>query len=143
MEASNADGAPGYSPSRAWLPMTTISRSAAAAPAARMTCSSSERVIHAATFGLREQGAEGRRLSQARRVFAKLTRLCRHFLPRAFEQLLPLAQRGRRLLAIALKPTLQGRTRPSEEARLGGDAARREHVQRQASRLRHPLVRPA
>src|SRR5256885_13657538 len=65
IDLSRAAGASGNWPSTAWLPITTISRSPAMRPAARIRCSSSERFIHAPPLGGRERARERGRLPQA------------------------------------------------------------------------------
>src|SRR5438105_4588426 len=142
IEKSSAGGASGYSPSTAWLPMTTISRSLAIAPAARMTCSSSERVMHAAALGVRQQRGERRRLAQASGVLAELSRARRDFLPWPFEELLPFTQRRGRALPVTLEPSCERCAGALEQARFGGDAPRSQHMQRQASRFLHAVIGP-
>src|SRR5271170_2822332 len=104
MEASSIGGAFGNWPSTDWLPIITISRSSAMAPAARMTCSSSERVMDASALGGGEQGRERRGLAQARAFFGERCGACGDFRPGAREQRPPLGDRGGRALAVAFEP---------------------------------------
>src|SRR5689334_5303988 len=131
MEASSAGGASGYSPRMAWLPMTTISPSFAIAPAARMMCSSSERVMHAATLVVGQEDRERRGLAQPRGVLAQLGRPCGDLAPGPLEERVPLAKRRGRPLAMAREPALHGCPRPVEQPRIGSDAPSGKHMQRQ------------
>src|SRR3990167_4871676 len=115
IEARRAFGASGYCPSTAWLPITTISRSSAIAPAARITCSSSERVMHAPALGL----------------VAQLGRPRRDFPPRPLEQRFPLEQRCGRLLAVALQPAEYRLPRALDQTGIGADPACNQRVQRE------------
>src|SRR5258708_17157195 len=85
MDLNNAGGASGNWPRIAWLPITTISRSPAMRPAARIRCSSSERFIHASALGGREYTGERRGLPQAGGPLARRRAWGRHPPPPPFE----------------------------------------------------------
>src|SRR3989442_4850219 len=94
IDLRSAGGASGNWPSTAWLPITTISRSPAMRPAARIRCSSSERFIHAPPLGGREYACERRRLPQASGRFVRGGDQRGDFKARAIEDLAALVRRA-------------------------------------------------
>src|SRR5713101_6005081 len=104
IDLHSAIGASGNWPSTAWLPITTISRAPAMRPAARIRCSSSERFIHEPPLGGREHACERRRLPQASGRFVRGGDQRGDFRPGAIEDLAPLVERARRVLAVARDP---------------------------------------
>src|SRR2546425_12948087 len=104
IDLSKAVGASGNWPSTAWLPITTISRSPAMRPAARIKCSSSERFIHAPPLGGREHARKRGGLTQVRGRFARIGDQSGDFRPGASEDLAPLAERARRGISVARDP---------------------------------------
>src|SRR5882762_5469156 len=135
IDASRATGASGNWPSTAWLPITTISRSPATRPAARIRCSSSERFIHAPPLGGRENARERRRLPQADGRFVRACDQRGDFRPRTIENLAPLAERARHAVAVARDPFVEIAPCSSEEPPVGFDLPCDQAVHRQAARL--------
>src|SRR5258708_589682 len=135
IDLSRAVGASGNWPSTAWLPITTISRSPAMRPAARIRCSSSERFIHAPPLGGREYACERRRLPQTSGRFVSGRDQRGDLRPGAIEDLAPLVQRARRVLAAARDQFCEIARRGGEQPPVGFDLARDQAVHREAARL--------
>src|SRR5712691_5087569 len=135
IDLSRAAGESGNWPSTDWLPITTISRSPAMRPAARIRCSSSERFIHAPPLGGREHARKRRRLPQADARFVRARDQGGDFRPRAIENLAPLAERARRGVAVARDPSCEIASRRSEQPAVGFDLARDQAMHREAARL--------
>src|SRR5712691_10450973 len=128
IDLSRAAGESGNWPSTAWLPITTISRSPAMRPAARIRCSSSERFIHAPPLAGREHACERRGLPQADCRFVRVRDQRGDFRPGAIEDLAPLAERARRALAVVRDPFFEIPPRRGEEPPVGFDLPRDQAV---------------
>src|SRR5712692_6813938 len=135
IDLRNAIGASGNWPSTAWLPITTISRSPAMRPAARIKCSSSERFIHAPPLAGREHARKGRGLTQARGRFARIGDQRGDFRPGTSEDLAPLAKRARRAVGVSRAPSGEVAPRRVEQPAIGFDFAGDQAMHREAARL--------
>src|SRR5258708_28772563 len=140
MDLNNAGGASRNWPRSAWLPITTISRSPAMRPAARIRCSSSERFIHASALGGREYTGERRGLPQAGGRFAGVGDEGRGPRPRLFEDGAPFLERARGAVAVARGPRRDGAPSDGEPPQFGSDLSRAPAMPRRAARVRSPLL---
>src|SRR5438445_8166591 len=143
IDLSRAVGASGNWPSTAWLPITTISRSPAMRPAARIRCSSSERFIHAPPLGAREHACERRRLPQAGGRFVSGRDQRGDLGPGAIEVPAPLVEGARRVPAVARDPFCEIAPRRGEQPPVGFDLARDQAVHREAARLDDAVLQQA